>query len=72
MAAEVQANEPGCHAYYVNRSNDNPDYFLIYEQYDDEAALEVHRQAAHFKAIVEGRVVPLLEKREREFYSLVA
>jgi (4S)-4-hydroxy-5-phosphonooxypentane-2,3-dione isomerase len=72
MAPLVQANEPGCRAYQVCRASDNPDYFLLYEQYDDEAALAAHREMPHFKEIIEGTVRPLLERRERDLFTLVA
>jgi quinol monooxygenase YgiN len=72
MAPLVQAHEPGCRLYQANRSRENPDQFLLYEQYADEAALAAHRETSHFKEIVEGTIVPLLDAREREFYTLVA
>jgi quinol monooxygenase YgiN len=72
MARLVQTHEPGCRLYQANRSRENPDHFLLYEQYADEAALTLHRETPHFKEIVEGTIVPMLETREREFYNLVA
>ena len=72
MALLVKQHEPGCILYQANRSRENPDHFLLYEQYADEAALAAHREAPHFKEIVEGTIVPMLEKREREFFNLVA
>lgn len=70
MHALVQAHEPGCAMYQVCRSADDPDAFLLYEQYHDQAALQAHRDAPHFKQIVEHTIVPMLESRERAFYSL--
>lgn len=72
MAAFVHQFEPGCLLYQVCRSNDDPDTFLIYEQYANEAALEAHRETLHFQSIVMEQIVPLLERRERDFYTLVA
>lgn len=69
MAPLVKEHEPGCSLYHANRSIDNPDLFLLYEHYADEAALQVHRETPHFKEIIEGTIVPMLEKRERELYS---
>lgn len=46
--------------------------FLLYEQYATHAALAAHRDTPHFQEIIEGEIVPMLEKREREFYSLIA
>jgi quinol monooxygenase YgiN len=71
MARLVKEQEPGCMLYQVNRSTEDPDHFLLYEQYTDQAAVEGHRTTAHFKEIVEAIVVPMLDKREREIYELV-
>jgi len=64
--------EPGCKAYIVNRSVDDPNVFLIYEQYDDAAAIEAHRENPEFQRIIIGKVVPLLAERGREIYEVVA
>jgi quinol monooxygenase YgiN len=71
MAPLVKAHEPGCRLYQANRSRENADEFLLYEHYVDQAALEAHRETPHFKEIIEGTIVPLLERRERAFYDLV-
>jgi quinol monooxygenase YgiN len=71
MAPLVKEREPGCKLYQAARSQDNPDNFLLYEQYEDEAALLAHRDTPHFKEIIEDTILPLLEKRERELYTLV-
>jgi quinol monooxygenase YgiN len=71
MAPLVKAGEPGCAVYHANRSAENPDLFLLYEQYVDQAALDAHRATPHFKEIIEGVIVPMLDKRERELYQPV-
>ncbi len=71
MAPLVALQEPGCKLYNACRSQDNPDMFLLYEQYIDQAAFLAHRETPHFKEIIEGVIVPLLERREREMYTLV-
>ncbi len=70
MAVEVKAHEPGCMLYHACRSKDNPDNFLLYEHYADEAALEGHRTTPHFQSIIEGTIIPLLDRRERALYNL--
>ena len=70
MAPRVAEDEPGCKLYQASRSQENPDLFLLYEHYVDEAALLNHRETPHFKEIIEGTIMPLLEKRERELYTL--
>lgn len=72
MGPLVKAEEPGCTLYHANRSTENPDFFLLYEQYVDDAALAAHRATPYFKELIEGTVAPLLDKREREFYTQVA
>lgn len=69
MAALVRAHEPGCKLYQVNRATEDPNRFLLYEQYVDQAAFDEHRQTPHFKEIVEGTIAPLLDKRERAIYE---
>ena len=71
MAEEVRRSEPGCIVYHACRSKENADFFLLYEHYEDQAALDAHRATPHFQNIIEGSIVPLLEKRERAFYDLV-
>ncbi len=70
MAVEVKKSEPGCAFYQASRSTENPDNFLLYEHYVDQAALEAHRTTPHFLEIIEGTIIPLLEKRERALYTL--
>lgn len=63
--------EPGNLMFVVNRSKDDPDEFLLYEQYKSEQAFAEHQQTAHFKTLVLERAVPLLERRERVAYSIM-
>lgn len=70
MSPLVKQHEPGCTLYQASRSQDNPDNFLLYEHYVDEAALAAHRETPHFQQIIEGTIIPMLEKRERAFYTL--
>ena len=71
MARAVRAHEPGCLAYFVHRSATEPDLFVIYEQYEDEPALELHRSTEHFRTHVEASVVPVLLERSREDLVLI-
>ncbi|MCO5220928.1 MAG: antibiotic biosynthesis monooxygenase [Thermomicrobiales bacterium] len=64
--------EPGCKRYIVNRLVDDPNVFLLYEQYVDAAAFDAHRENPHFKRIILDTVVPLLADRGREIYEVVA
>jgi quinol monooxygenase YgiN len=63
--------EPGNLMFVVNRSKDDPNEFLLYEQYKSEQAFIDHQQTPHFKTLVLERAVPLLERRERVAYSVL-
>ena len=71
MAPLVRSGEPDCAMYQVSQSTEDPDMVLLYEQYVDDAAVRAHRETAHFKELIEGKVVPLLDRRDRAFYELV-
>jgi quinol monooxygenase YgiN len=55
QAAAVRKAEPGCLVYRPHRSSKDPDVFLFYEQYKDDAAFALHRQAPHLAAFRERR-----------------
>jgi quinol monooxygenase YgiN len=63
--------EPGCRSFTANRSQEDGDRFILYEQYDDEAAFQAHRESPHFAEYIAGRVVPLLDERSWERFSVV-
>ncbi len=69
MEPLVRSLEPGCLMYQAHRSTEEPETFLVYEQYRDEAALAAHRETPHFQELIEGVVLPLVEKRERKLYT---
>lgn len=55
QVAVVRKAEPGCLVYRAHRSAKDPDLFLFYEMYKDDAAFEAHRQAPHLAAYRERR-----------------
>jgi quinol monooxygenase YgiN len=63
--------EPGCTLYVVNQSPENPRKVLLYEQYVNKAGYEAHTATDAFKENVLGKIVPMLESRERDFYEVV-
>ncbi|MCC5858468.1 MAG: antibiotic biosynthesis monooxygenase [Ectothiorhodospiraceae bacterium] len=65
--AEKVRTEPGNHAYTVHQGQDDGDLVMIYEQYDDQAALDAHR--AHMKEMGVDLRGLLAGKPELEFYS---
>ena len=71
MAELVKAEELACLLYNVNVDPENENLYCLYEVYENEDAIAAHRETPHFKEFVEGIIVPLLEKRERELYRRV-
>lgn len=62
--------ESGVLQFVSHRSLDNPNEFLLYEEYKSEQDFIDHQQTPHFKALVIGRAVPILEHRERLPFSI--
>jgi quinol monooxygenase YgiN len=58
QAAVVRREEPGCLVYRPHRSHTDPELFVFYEVYRDQAAFDAHRKAPHLAAF--------RERRERE------
>jgi quinol monooxygenase YgiN len=61
--------EPGCRFYQPCRDPENGRAFLIFEIYDDRAALDAHGASEHFQRLAAGEAFALLESRERLFYE---
>jgi len=55
QAAVVLREERGCLVYRVHRSTKDPELFLFYEMYADDAAFDLHRKAPHLAAYRERR-----------------
>lgn len=68
MAERVKADEPDCLLYNANVDPENENLFCLYEVYTDDAAVAAHRETPHFRELIEGVIVPVLAKRERELY----
>jgi quinol monooxygenase YgiN len=67
--ASASREEPGCLEFEVFRSSDQPDRFVLVEQYLDEAAFQAHRETPHFHANIDGRVAGLLAERSWQRYQ---
>jgi quinol monooxygenase YgiN len=50
LQARVRSDEPGNKLYALHKTAD-PSVYVMLERYDDQAALEAHRAATHFKEI---------------------
>ena len=68
---EHTRQEPGCVYYAGHQSKEDSRRFLMYEVYRDEAALQAHRDAPHYKQYVEGGLSAIVEQRTRELFTPV-
>ncbi|MER5500700.1 MULTISPECIES: putative quinol monooxygenase [unclassified Streptomyces] len=62
--AAASRQEPGNLAYRVHQGTEDPRAVVLYEEYASEADFTAHCATEHFREIVLGRVVPLLESRD--------
>lgn len=63
--------EPGCVTYVPHSVEAEPDTIVIYEQYQDEAAVEAHRASPHFaKYAVGGLYQKMLERHVENLVAL--
>ena len=66
-AEHSERDEPGCLRFDVIQDRNDANRFYYYEVYRDDAALEAHRQSAHFKLYVEKTSTWLAAPPERRF-----
>jgi quinol monooxygenase YgiN len=71
MMAET-AREPGNRSYLAHQGVVDPRLFFLYEDYVDEAAFQSHLESDHFKRLVDGEALQLLEDRRRDVYRPLA
>ena len=69
LLTEATRRELGCRFYLTHRSTTEPRKFFLYEQYDDQAALDFHRAAPYFVEHVVGGLIKNAESRSPEFYE---
>jgi autoinducer 2-degrading protein len=69
---EQSRKEPGCAMYQVHRHKTEPRRFFIYEQYQDDAALEAHRNAPHFLQFVRKDLPKIAERVEGHLFEPLA
>lgn len=60
LVAAVNANEPGVLLYKLFKQRESTTVYIFMEQYKDQAAVDAHRAAEHFKRL--GRAMgPFLD-----------
>ncbi|MEX1281174.1 MAG: putative quinol monooxygenase [Acidimicrobiia bacterium] len=58
--------EPGCRYFGAARDPEDPDRFVLFEQYHSIEALDEHLASAHYRQIATDRIRPLLAERAIE------
>ena len=53
LAGLVNENETGCNYYQVHKSRNDPQIYVVMEEYADQAALDAHAQTDYSKAFGE-------------------
>ena len=61
---EESVKEKGNLFYKIHQSNTDANTLVLFEGYTDEDAIVEHRNSTHYKDLVLGKIVPLLENRE--------
>ena len=62
--AACSTAEPGNLVYKVHQSNSDANTLVLFEGYQDESALDEHRNSKHYRALVVEKIIPLLQDRE--------
>ena len=55
---ELSRQEPGCSRFELYQSQTEQSLFMLIEQWETPAHLEMHREATAFKEIYEPRILP--------------
>lgn len=63
-AAQKSSEEEGNLFYKIHQSKADENTLILFEGYENESALELHRNSEHYQSLVVKQVIPLLENRE--------
>jgi quinol monooxygenase YgiN len=63
--------EPGCKRFDILNLASDPNHFLLYEVYENEAALKAHRETDHFKKFA-AAAAKMVAKRDPRAMTVIA
>jgi len=64
--------EPGNFRFDMLQDPEDENHFVIYEAFEDEAAVDAHRETDHYRKTVEGlKDLMTTGTREKDFYRMV-
>ena len=66
---EASRKEPGCSMFQVHRHKTEPRRFFIYEQYNDDAALEAHRTTPYFLQVARKDLPRVADRVEGNLFE---
>ncbi len=69
--ATASRQESGCVTYVPHTVDGEPDTIVIYEQYQDQKAVDVHRASPHFRDYAVGGLYQLMLDRQVENLNTV-
>ncbi|HXZ81442.1 MAG TPA: putative quinol monooxygenase [Terriglobales bacterium] len=61
--------EPGCRMFVAHQHTTEPRRFFVYEQYDDEAALQAHRASPYFQEYVLKQLPAIADRLQGDLYK---
>ncbi|MGA8429850.1 MAG: putative quinol monooxygenase [Candidatus Sulfotelmatobacter sp.] len=67
--SEQSRKEPGCSMFLGHRHKTEPRRFFIYEQYNDDAALEAHRATPHFLQFARKDLPKIADRVEGQLFE---
>lgn len=63
-AAQKSSEEKGNLFYKIHQSKVDSNTLILFEGYENESALEYHKNSEHYQSLVVKQIIPLLENRE--------
>ncbi|MCX8523443.1 antibiotic biosynthesis monooxygenase [Chryseobacterium formosus] len=63
-AAQKSSEEKGNLFYKIHQSKTDENTLILFEGYENESAVEIHRNSEHYQNLVVKQIIPLLENRE--------
>jgi quinol monooxygenase YgiN len=60
---EASLREAGCHGFEVARANDDRGVFVLYETWENRAALDAHYETEHFQTYGIGGIRKIVSDR---------
>lgn len=63
-ASQKSAEEKGNLFYKIHQSKIDENTLILFEGYENESAVELHKNSEHYQNLVVKQIIPLLENRE--------